>query len=721
MNPPAGELWKRLAPLRMRLLRHARPRRHIYRGRAWYVIEDSAGGQSHRISAQAWRVIGRLDGTRTLEEVLAGASAADGEASPSTGELSALILDLHRLALIATDRPADLNELSVRARAIENARARQRFLNPFSIRIAIADPDRLVSRIAPWLRAIPGWAGWVTWGALVAAGVVAAALHWRTLTTGVADHVFALEGLLLLWLCYPLVKLLHELAHALAIKLHGGEVHEIGILLLVFMPVPYVDGNAAAAMPDKRARMLIGAAGILVELAIAAAAILAWTLVSPGIVRSMLFTVAAIGSVSTLLFNGNPLLRFDAYYVLSDWLEIPNLGQRASAYLGFLARRHAFGAHSEVSPAGSRTEAAWLLVYGLASFGYRIFVTVAIVLFVAAQFFFIGVVLALWAMATMLLLPVWNVLRRLATSPDTAAYRAQAFGVLAGTVLAAVAILAFLPLPSYTLAEGVVWAPEGSQVRADTACFVRAVAEKPGARVERGALLIRCDDPELQTSAALLRAQLAEQHARESVYLVESRLQLDMVREQMRLTEAQLADIERRIAGLDIRSPARGSFVMAAPQDAPGRWLARGVVVAYVLDEGPVIVRALVRQADVDLVRADTHGVALRTVERVARLVPARIVREVPSASDALPSLALTVEGGGAIAVDPKSLNPDGSGNLEPRAMEPVFQFDLELAAAPEFRGLGHRAYLRIEHSAETLAPRAWRALRRLFLRSFAV
>jgi len=130
------------------------------------------------------------------------------------------------------------------------------------------------------------------------------------------------------------VKALHELGHAYALKHWGGEVHELGLMFLVFLPVPYVDATGSASFGQKWQRALVGAAGIIVELLLSAIALFIWLNAEEGLVRAFAFNVMVIGGVSTVFFNGNPLLRFDGYYILSDLVEIPNLGDRSKRYLG---------------------------------------------------------------------------------------------------------------------------------------------------------------------------------------------------------------------------------------------------------------------------------------------------------------------------------------------------------------------------------------------------
>jgi putative peptide zinc metalloprotease protein len=716
-TPPAGA--ERLMRLRVRLRPHLRVHRHEYRGQPWYVIEDPASGRAHRIDPAAREVLALLDGERTLEQVRAEALRRLGEEAPTAEELVALVAALYRADLASADSRPDLEELAARGRLLRRMRLRQYFLNPLALRFPLLDPDRFLARIARAIAPVPSAAWTAGWLLVVATGAAIAASNWPALSNGFVDRVFATQNLLVLWLCYPVVKLLHEFGHGVVIRRLGGQVHEMGVMLLVLVPIPYVEASAAAAFPSKRARMLVGAAGVLTELFLAGAALIVWALVEQGSVRAVCFNVALIAGISTLLFNGNPLMRFDGYYVFADWLEIPNLGQRANAYLGYLLQRHAFGLHDAQSPAVAPGEARWLLGYGIAAFCYRLFISVGIVLLVASQYFFIGVLLALWAVATMLVRPVAMGALYLAKSPALAGQRRRALGATLGALGFAALFLFAVPAPQWTRAEGVVWVPEQAQLRATSGCWVRAVVAVPGGRVKAGDRLIECEDPELATEVRVLEAQLAELRARDMAYFVASRLSLDLVREEIAHTEAKLADARRRLAGLSLLSPRDGRFVMEQPLDAPGRYARRGELLAYVVEDGPGTVRAVVEQDDADLVRGATRAVAIRPADRVGETIPVRIRREIPGASERLPSMALAVPGGGSFGIDPRGSNDVDAD--KPRVLTPVFLFDLEVPAQMRPESLGLRVYVRFEHEPLPIGQQAWRAARRLLLRRFEV
>jgi putative peptide zinc metalloprotease protein len=715
----ASGVPERLLRMHVKLRPHARFHRHEYRGQPWYVVQNEASGQAHRLSPATYDIVLRFDGRLSLAELHAEAVRRLGEDAPTPEEIIALVGLLYRADLLSADAMPDLEELAQRGAQHRRQRFKQYFLNPLALRMPLLDPDRMLERIASRIAVVPGTAWAAIWLLAVGAGLAVAASNWSTLTDGALDRIFSMGNLVILWLVYPVVKLLHELAHGVAIRRFGGQVHEMGVMFLVFVPVPYVEASAATAFPSKPARMLVSAAGMLMELFLAGLALIAWTMLEPGALRAVCFNVALIAGVSTLLFNGNPLLRFDGYYVLADLVEIPNLGQRSTAYLAYLAQRYLFGLREAASPATSPGEARWLFGYGVASSLYRPFVIVAIILLVATKFFFVGVALALWGAYTMVLRPIAAGALFVARSPQLASRRRQAV-TTAGAVLAALGIVLFvLPAPQWTRTEGVVWVPEHSQIRAQTACWVRKVVAPVGAPVRAGDLLVECEDVELGTKVKVLEHQLAELRARDLAYFVESRLHLDVVREEIVNAEAQLADARRRLAGLLLRSPADGIFVVPQPADAPGRYLQRGEVLGYVLEPGPATVRVVVDQADVDLVRGATRAVGVKPADRIADTLNAHVVREVPGASDRLPSSALGVPGGGIFGVDPRAA-PDGKDEA-PKSAVPVFQFDLEVPAEAALHRLGMRVFVRFDHRPAPLARQWYRSTRRMLLRLFQV
>src|SRR5262249_17555553 len=290
--------------------------------------------------------------------------------------------------------------------------------------------------------------------------------HCADLTNNFTDRILAVDNLLVLSLVFPLIKALHELGHASATKAGGGEVHDLGVIMLVLLPVPYVDASAASVFKSKYRRAVVGAAGMLVELFVAAIAFYLWLLVEPGIVRAVLFNVMVIASVSTLIFNGNPLLRYDAYYILCDLIEMPNLSARALRYWAYLAERYALGVREAEGPIASRGEKAWFVCYGLASTAYRILVTVFIALFIATRFFIIGVLLAGWALVAMAVLPVARALGHVVASPRLRKRRRRALVVTFGSIAVALVLVVAVPLPYHSDAEGVVWLPGQALVRA---------------------------------------------------------------------------------------------------------------------------------------------------------------------------------------------------------------------------------------------------------------
>lgn len=705
--------WYRVAQLRPRLRSHARIHRHHYRGDLWYVLEDRISRRMHRFNPVAHYVIGLLDGRRTVQEIWDSAAARFGDDAPTQDEVIRLLGQLHAAEVLQTEAMPDIIELARRAKRGRKKTWLQNLLSPLSIRIPLFDPDRALERWLPWYRPWFGWLGALIWCAVVMTGLVAAGAHWTELTQDVTSRVLAPQNLLLLSLTFPLVKLLHEFGHACAVKAWGGEVHEMGVMLLVLMPVPYVDASAASAFPETRRRVLVGAAGMVVELFVASIALLLWIQAEPGVMRAVLYDVMLIAGVSTVMFNANPLLRYDGYYMLADLVQIPNLRARANQYLTRLVEVRLFGLQdSEALPTAG--ERAWLAFFAVGSFVYRTFVMCAIALFIASEYFIVGVVLALWTAVTSVALPLVKGIGYLLMHPRLRRRRPRALAVSALTAAALYGLLFALPIPLWTRAEGIISLPEESHLRAGADGFIKQIAAVPGSTVKQGTPLVLTEDPTLELKARVLQAQIRLLEARANALRVESRVKWALTVDELSAARGELEQVLERVEELNIVSPTTGTFVLTqSASDLPERFVRRGEPLGYVLPAKTATVRVLVSREDVDLVRSRSERIEVKVAGRLYDSFEATLRREVPAASNRVSNMALSSAGGGGAPLDPRQ-------SKEPKTLDAWFAFELDLPATPALV-MGEHAYVRFEHGAEPLAQRIYRSVRQLFMRQFTV
>ena len=278
-----------------------------------------------------------------------------------------------------------------------------------------------------------------------------------------------------------------------------------------------------------------------VELFLASLSLFVWLNVEPGLVRWIAYDAMLIGGVSTLLFNGNPLLKFDGYYVLADAIEIPNLDTRSRQYLSYLVLHGLFGLEKVRYPVAAPGEERWFAGYGVAAFIYRLVILFGIALFVSQKFFVIGVLLALSAVALRVVVPVIRGVAFVLTSPRLGENRVRAVATSAGLALGIAGFLFLFPVPSLTNAEGVVWPPEGAEVRARAEGFVRRLLVAPNAVVDPGDPLILTRDPSLEARVAVLEAELRELRARHHAERTTDQVKAQITLEEIATAEAALA------------------------------------------------------------------------------------------------------------------------------------------------------------------------------------
>ena len=708
-DQPQNPNWPLIAQLRPQLRQHISTYPQVYRGGRWYILRDETSGRHLRFNEQAYALIGRLDGDSTVQEVCDQIDAALGEDTLSQDEVLMILSQLSAIDALRSDLPADAREFFKRFQHDRRIRRQRAIMNPLSIRVPLLDPDRLLNRLMPWVRPMFSRAGAILWLLVVGFAGLLALVNFTSLASAVDQDILAPANLVSMLVVFIIIKTVHEFAHAFAVKMWGGEVHEMGITLLVLAPVPYVDASAAWGFRDKYKRVLVGAVGILVEMFLAALALFVWLAVEPGLLRDAAFNALLIGTVSTLLFNANPLLRFDGYYILQDLVEIPNLYTRASRYYLYLTQRYLFGLENARSPVTAAGERGWFAVYGLGAFLYRMTILVTIVLFLVEKYLFIGVALGAWSVTTQLVLPIFRSIRFLLEGPMLAGRRSRATVVSTVLVAGICSGLLLLPVSLTTRAEGVVWVSDKAQVYTDSEGFVTEVLVASGAHVEAGTALIQLRAPSLEAKLAKLEAKWRELEIRSAAELLEHRVQSRITKDEMVTVETELSMLREQAASLLIYSEVSGRFVMPDEQRLMGRYFRKGELIGYLISPERLIVRAVVPQSNIGLVRKQVSQVEIRLAERLDKTVDVRVIRETPAGTTALPSRALGAAGGGSIAIRT-------SDNAGLTAAEKVFQVDLGLPEDLKITGVGERAYVRFDHGAEPLASQWLRSGRQLLL-----
>lgn len=706
--------WYRIAALTPSLHSHIQMHRHDYRGMIWYVIEDTSNGRNHRFNPAAYQFIGLLDGKRTIQQIADILSKQLGDFAPTQDEIIQLMGQLHSVDLMKTDVLADIEELFDRQNRQGQAKLTQQFVNPLSQKVPLWDPDDFLTKHLSKVSGLFGfWPGFF-WLLLIMVTSLQAATHWQKITRHFAINALEPYNFLILFFLYPLIKIMHELGHAFAAKFKGGEVHEMGVNFMLFMPVPYVNVSSSANLRSKYDRILVSSAGILVESALAAAGLLLFLSTQPGMLHTVGFNLFLIGGISSLFFNGNPLLKYDGYYIFADAIAVPNLFQRSGQYWRYWLQRYLLGLHHVTSPANAPGETFWFIVYSIASLLYRLSILWFICVYVTDKFFSIGVLLALWMVAVQLVLPAYKALRFVIKSPSLTKKRQRASITALAVALLAIGLLGFMPVPSYTLTEGVVWLPDEALLKAEYDGFIGELQVKPDQFVQKGEVVLQLGDDTLETKARIARAKLLELQSQFRAERETNQVKAEIIKEEYRITQAELDNLNTKIRSLTIKAAKAGQILLPDAEDLPGRYVHHGEVIGYILDGHPPTIRMAVSQDNIGQLRGGIADIKVRLSNQVHDELDATFIRLTPEATNKLFSPALAVTGGGKIEIDP-------SQSKDLVTLQKIFWVDLAFNPKDKATPLGARVFVRINHGGEAIAQQWYRRTRQAFLRQFNV
>lgn len=708
---PHSSLWYRIAKIKPKLHAHVEIDRHNYRNQVWYLLENTVTTRSHRFNPVAYKFIGLLNGKRSIQDIYDHMTEQMDENAPNQAGILQLLAQLDAADLISTEVLINTEALFERQSEQKSFELKQRFSNPISQKIPLWDPDNFLNKHENKVKSLFTFWAAIIWSMTFIYTLSQATIHWQQISQHFNINSLSNYNLLLLFLLYPPIKLLHELGHAFSAKLEGGEVHEMGINFLLFMPIPYVNVSTATHFRSKYKRILVSAAGIIVETFLAALGLLLFLAVEPGFIQDIGFNIFIIGGISSLFFNGNPLLKFDGYYILADVLDIPNLYQRSSQYWRYLFQRYLFGLRHAISPVNVQGESFWLFVYSLASLAYRLTILWFICFYVTEKFFFLGIILAIWLLTQQILLPIYKTFRFIFSSQALYNKRSRAVISSLGLTSFLAVIFGFTPLPSYTNSEGIVWLPEEAQLKAEQNGFAGDLQVKNMQIVSTGTPVIQLYDPFLDSKVKIAKAKLQEL---QSLYRAERGtkkfVEAELVKEKIRVAEYELHYARNKTKGMSILAKKSGEILIPNADDLLGRFIRHGELLGYILKDSPSTIRMAVKQDDIGLLRQNIKAIKIRFANNLNKEFSAKIIRQAPEATNNLPSMALSSSGGGKIVLDPDS--EDGALTLEK-----VFLIDLYFDPKSYDIPLGTRAYVRINHGGETLAIQWFRRLRQVFLR----
>jgi len=710
-----SESWHRIAGQRVQLRPGVELRRQQYRGELWYVVQDPFTNSFYRIRPGARRFLLHLTGRTTVEEAWRRCLREDREAAPGQSEVIQLLGQLHQASLLQSDLAPDSRQLFERLRRHRQAQVRSALSSVLFFRLPLWDPDRFLQKLLPLARPVFSWAGIAVWlVVLLLAGKTA--IDHRDLLFDRGQDVLAPGNLALLFGAYFITKLLHEFGHAFACRVFGGEVHQMGIMLLVFSPVPYVDATAAWTFRERWRRVWVGAAGMYVELFLASLAVFVWANTGAGLTNSLAYNVIFVASVSTLLFNLNPLLRFDGYYILSDLAEAPNLHQRSRTQMFGWAEKTLFALPNPPQPAATRREAAFLGLFGVASGIYRIFVFTVIILFVADKFFGLGLVAAVIGGFSLLVLPVYRFIRYLAAEPRLERQRPRAIGVtvaLAGVILG---FLAFYPWPHHTYAPGVLQTREQARVYTATDGYLSEFVAASGSEVRAGDLLARMTSPELKLSLDAADARVRQVRLQENVALEQGGANLRVLRRQREAAETELAELRRRERDLEIRAPLDGVWVSPRLGDLVGELSARGRQLGIIIHPPAYEFIAIVAQDDSARLFAHAKTTAeIRLRGQAGHAIAVDQVQLVPGRQNTLPTAALGWNANGPVKV--QAGDPDGL-----QTAEPYFKAIARVGTTGGAALLhGQTGLIRFTTGTEPLLQQGWRRFRQLLQQRYQI
>ena len=582
-----------------------RPDLKAYRQKEWanadvVTLKDPVSQKYFRLSPYEFRLLESLDGTVTLEDAIDRLRRAGFYYTPENA--ASIFTKASDLGLLLGTRYGSARSLLDQKTRVQALKKTRYLSSIYFLFIPVLNPDKFLERTL-WLFTLIS-AKWLKWAiAILAPGALYLLLSGLPRVDLEYLFFFNWRNLALLWATIAITKLIHEFSHAYVAKRFGLNVPEMGIGFLIFFPCLYCNTTDAWQLADRRQRASIAAAGIMAEAVLAILSTYVWYFSKPGMVHSLAFYLMSVSFVSTVLFNGNPLMKFDGYFMLSDLLGMPNLSGNSAKQLRFLFHHKVMGRASVRSPARTKRDAVIFTVYGISAFLYKILLYSGIVVGVYYRFDkVLGICLALLAFAVFIVRPVVVGVTHMYRNRREIRPRPEGVMIFV-LILAALSVPLCIPWSSKSVYPCFVGSSHTQKLTVPLHTLVREVFVKDGMLVEKGRKLFELDTSQLDLALRQKEIQreivakeiqlllLDEEHFSEAegkaVQLQQVDDEIELLREQFRLAEAS------------VRAPFAGVVTGLDDRLQEGFQPGEGVIVGDLKSLKQCVVHALIPAADI--------------------------------------------------------------------------------------------------------------------------
>jgi putative peptide zinc metalloprotease protein len=645
-----SENWFRVSNLKVSLLDSVKIYPQVFKNETWYLLEDIHNNKHYRIQENSYKFIKSLDHNKTIEDNWNEYIDKYPKIAPNQEEVIYILIQLHDNNVLYYKNRGDSQYIYNKSKAKKRKELQQKIQSFLFLKVPIFNPNKMLDSFKPISNIIFSMPSFIIWLIFIIFALNLVIVNHNEIFSQ-TEGILAPSNLFLLYGSIFILKLFHELAHGIATKKYGGDIYTFGMMFIIFTPLPYVDASNSWSFKDKWQRIIVSAAGMYIELFLAAISAIIWANTGDGVIHSIAFNMMIAGSVSSILFNANPLLKFDSYFILSDYLEIPNLYQRSHAYILSLMKSIFFGIKESGEYIANQKEAKELFVYGVLSYIYKLVLTIGIIIFVADRWFILGAIIFITSFYLMILKPIYNFIIFILYSHKLYKNRNRAKVVTA--ILATIFIYIFFIHKSddYVKANGIVNLKTQEQVFIKTEGILEQIYINSSEQVNRGDKLFKLTNKELDFNIEYTNYQLQENIQKRLKALNEYVAHIEPINEKIDFLTQKLKHLKDKRDELIIKSNTDGVMVLQ-PQikEYINNHLKINIKVAEILNHDNYEFIAIISQEDaIRLFEQYLGNSQLKLDGDIPNTLNLSNVVIIPHEKDVLPSQALSWSGGGDI------------------------------------------------------------------------